>query len=118
MSEKRRDNRGRILHNGEIQKSDGRYRFKYLDINGQEKMIYSVRLDKNDPLPPGKKSCPSLRELERQIQADLFDQVASNGGNLSVLQLVEKYIATRVNVRPTTKSGYNTVVRVLEKDPV
>ncbi len=28
MSEKRRDHRGRILHNGEIQLSDGRYRFK------------------------------------------------------------------------------------------
>ncbi len=117
MSEKRRDNRGRILHNGEIQKADGRYRFKYLDINGQEKMIYSVRLDKNDPMPPGKKNCLSLREMERRIQADLFDQVVSNGGNLSVLQLVEKYISTKVNVRPTTKSGYNTVVRVLEKDP-
>ena len=26
MSEKRRDHRGRILHNGEIQLSDGRYR--------------------------------------------------------------------------------------------
>ena len=25
MSEKRRDHRGRILHNGEIQLSDGRY---------------------------------------------------------------------------------------------
>ncbi|MCR4837565.1 MAG: site-specific integrase [Eubacterium sp.] len=117
MSEKRRDNRGRILHNGEIQKADGRYRFKYLDINGQEKMIYSVRLDKNDPMPPGKKNCLSLREMERQIQADLFDQVVSNGGNLSVLQLVEKYISTKVNVRPTTKAGYNTVVRVLERDP-
>ena len=31
MSEKRRDHRGRILHNGEIQLSDGRYRFKYVD---------------------------------------------------------------------------------------
>ncbi len=29
MSEKRRDKRGRILHNGEMQMPDGRYRFKY-----------------------------------------------------------------------------------------
>ena len=35
MSEKRRDNKNRILHNGEIQKADGRYRFKYQDINGR-----------------------------------------------------------------------------------
>ena len=36
MSEKRRDKKGRILHNGEIQMSDGRYRFKYVDENGNE----------------------------------------------------------------------------------
>ena len=35
MSEKRRDHRGRILHNGEIQLSDGRYRFKYVDEMGK-----------------------------------------------------------------------------------
>ncbi len=28
MSEKRKDNRGRILHNGEIQRKYGRYQFK------------------------------------------------------------------------------------------
>ena len=48
MSEKRRDKKGRILHNGEIQMSDGRYRFKYVDENGNEKAVYSWRLDHND----------------------------------------------------------------------
>jgi len=41
MSEKRRDAKGRILHNGEIQLSDGRYRFKYVDHNGQEHCAYA-----------------------------------------------------------------------------
>ena len=45
MSEKRRDHRGRILHNGEIQLSDGRYRFKYVDEMGKERCVYSWRLD-------------------------------------------------------------------------
>ena len=31
MSEKRRDNRGRILHTGEVQLSTGQYRYKYVD---------------------------------------------------------------------------------------
>lgn len=48
MSEKRRDHRGRILHNGEIQLSDGRYRFKYVDEMGKERCVYSWRLDHND----------------------------------------------------------------------
>jgi hypothetical protein len=53
MSEKRRDHRGRILHNGEIQLSDGRYRFKYVDEIGKERCVYSWRLDHNDATPKG-----------------------------------------------------------------
>lgn len=44
MSEKRRDNRNRILHEGEYQRADGRYRFRYVDIHGNEGNLYSWRL--------------------------------------------------------------------------
>ena len=37
MSEKRRDNRGRTLHNGGSQRQDGRYAYKYKDLNGETK---------------------------------------------------------------------------------
>ena len=117
MSEKRRDNKGRILHNGEFQMSDGRYRFKYLDSFGKEKVVYSWRLDHNDRVPDGKKVSASLREMEKQIQADQFDHIISNGGNLTVLALTEKYIATRTGVRPTTQAGYHTVINLLKNDP-
>ena len=39
MSEKRRDNRNRILREGEYQRSDGRYRFRYIDEDGKRKMF-------------------------------------------------------------------------------
>ena len=74
MSEKRRDNRNRILHNGESQRQDGRYAYKYKDINGETKFVYSWRLDKNDRAPAGKPRDLSLREKERQIQQDLFNR--------------------------------------------
>ena len=48
MSERRRDNRNRILQVGEYQRADGRYRYRYIDENGQENNVYSWRLDKND----------------------------------------------------------------------
>ena len=51
MSEKRRDSKGRILHNGEVQQKDGRYRFKYYDSTGKDRYLYSWRLDKNDKTP-------------------------------------------------------------------
>ena len=72
MSEKRRYNRNRFLREGEYQRSDGRYRFRYIDEDGKEKNVYSWRLDKNDPIPKGKKRELSSREKEKQIEADLF----------------------------------------------
>ena len=117
MSEKRRDNRGRILHNGEIQEENGRYRFKYIDALGQAKYVRSWRLDHNDPTPAGKKRELSLREMERQISADLIDQIVPEGGRLTVSDLVEKYVSLKRGVRPSTEAGYNTVINLLKKDP-
>ena len=114
---KRKDKKGRNLHIGEVQLADGRYRFKYVDIDGQERCIYSNRLEHTDATPMGKRRMPALREMEMQVQADLFDHILSHGGNISVLTLVKKYIETKVGVRESTKIGYGTVVRMLEKDP-
>ena len=41
MREKRRDNRGRILRNGESQRQDGRYVYKYKNLNGDTKFVCS-----------------------------------------------------------------------------
>ena len=116
MSEKRRDNRNRILHEGEYQRADGRYRFRYIDEDGKEKNVYSWRLDKNDPMPKGKKRELSLREKEKQIEADLFDHIVTNGGNYTVLELVEKYVSLKTGVRHNTAAGYKTVINVLKKE--
>lgn len=117
MSKKRRDKRGRILHVGEMQLPDGRYRYKYVDRFGKERCVYSWRLDKNDPNPVDKKKSLSLREKEKKIQVDLFNQLVPNGGNMTVLDLVERYVSTKVGVRPTTEAGYRTVINYLKKDP-
>ncbi len=116
MSEKRRDKKNRILHDGEYQRPDGRYNFRYVDLNGVEHNIYSWRLDKNDPLPKGKKKELSLREKEKQIEMDMFDNIVSNGGNYTVIELVEKYVSLKTGVRHNTEAGYKTVLNVLKKD--
>lgn len=117
MSGKRKDSRGRVLRNGEIQESNGRYRYKYVDTFGDSKYVRSWRLDKNDPMPAGKPFEVSLRELEKQISADLIDQIVPEGGKLTVSDLVEKYISLRKGVRPSTEAGYKTVMSILRKDP-
>lgn len=117
MSEKRRDNRNRILHSGETQRANGRYQFKYLDLCGAEKYLYSWRLDKNDPNPKGKKMDLSLREKEKQVEQDMFNEIVPCGGKYTVLTLVEKYVSLKTGVRHNTEAGYKTVINVLKKDP-
>ena len=116
MSEKRRDNRNRILREGEYQRTDGRYRYRYIDEDGKEKNVYSWRLDKNAPTPRDKKRELSLREKEKQIQADLFDHIVTRGGNYTVVELVEKYTSLKTGVGHNTKAGYKTVINILNKE--
>ena len=116
MSEKRRDKRNRILREGEVQRADGRYQFRYLDEDGNAKYAYSWRLDKNDPTPKGKKRELSLREKEKQIEANLFDNIVTHGGKYTVLELVEKYTSLKTGVRHSTRAGYKTVINILKKE--
>jgi len=57
-----------------------------------------------------------LREKEKQIEADLFDHIVTNGGNFTVLELVEKYVSLKTGVRHNTVAGYKTVINVLKKE--
>ena len=116
MSEKRRDNRNRILRNGESQRSDGRYMYKYTDNYGQIKYVYSWRLDRNDRTPAGRQKDLSLREKEKQIEADLFDQIVSQGGGMTVLDLVRKYVSLKTGIRHNTEANYNFVIHILESE--
>lgn len=116
MSEKRRDKKGRVLRNGEIQMKNGRYRYKYSDEFGLERYTYSWRLDAHDAMPNGKKPEPSLREKEKQIAADLYDQIVPEGSGLTVKALAEKYISLKTGVRPSTEAGYRTVLSILKSD--
>lgn len=116
MSEKRRDNRNRVLRYGESQRPDGRYQFKYQDNDGKVKFVYSWRLDKNDRTPAGKKRELSLREKEKQIEHDLFDCIVPNGGNMTVLELVKKYVSLKTGVRHNTEANYNFVINIIAKE--
>lgn len=116
---KRTDNKGRILKDGEMQRKDGRYMFGTVDpITKERKFIYSWKLERHDPMPKGKKNDKSLREKIAELKSKTFVGVSIDGGSLTVLELVEKYIETRQDVRPSTKSGYKTVVNFLKQDPL
>lgn len=116
MSEVRRDNKGRKLFNGESQRKDGKYEYKYQDAWGKRKTVYSWKLTPTDRVPAGKRDDISLREKIKQIQKDLNSNITPDGGNFTVLELVEKYISHKTGVRHNTRSNYNFVVNVIKKE--
>ena len=111
----RRDSKHRVLRRGESIRADGKYQFKY-HIAGKPHFVYSWRLEPTDPLPVGKKPCLSLRELEKQIGYDLDNQLDPLGKNITVMELVERYLKTKVGMRPNTLANYNFVKNILKEE--
>ena len=116
MSEKRRDNRNRILRTGESQRKDGRYAYKYIDTFGNPQFVYAWKLVPTDKTPAGKREDISLREKEKEIQKDLDDGIDTLGKKMTVCQLYAKQIRHRANVRHGTKQGRKQLMRILEED--
>ena len=115
MSEIRRDKKGRKLWTGESQRKDGKYEYKYQDAFGKRKTVYSWRLTEADSVPKGKRGDIPLREKERQIQLDLSRGIAC-AGDLTVLELVEMYVAQKRGVRHNTRANYNFVLNIIRKE--
>ena len=112
----RRDSKRRVLRPGESIRADGKYQYKY-HIDGKPHFVYSWKLEPTDKLPPGKKPCLSLRELEKQVNSDLDRLLNITDGNMTVCELVDRYLKTKTGVRQCTRTGYETVQRVLAKEP-
>ena len=116
MSTKRRDNKNRILRNGESQRKDGRYSFKYIDGSGTARFVYSWKLEKNDKVPAGKRDGFSLREKEKSIQRDIDDMINPRGGEMTVEALVKKYLLQKTGVRHNTEANYNFVLNIIKNE--
>ena len=103
MSEKRKDNKGRILRTGESQRKDLIYQYRYTDIHGKRQTVYSSDLKE-------------LREKEKEIQKQLNDGIDYAAGKITVIQLLERYISLKQGVRYNTKVGYNFVLNLIKKE--
>ncbi len=118
MIEKRRDKKNRILHNGESQRKDGRYVYKYTDSFGKPQFIYAWKLVQTDKTPNGKRDDKSLREKEQEILKDISDGIDTIGKKISVCQLYAKKNNQRPNVKDNTIKGRNRLMKLLEEDKI
>lgn len=116
MSEKRRDNKGRILKTGESQRKDGRYLYKYIDSFGEPQFVYSWKLVATDRVPAGKRDYISLREKIAELQKDIHDGIDVVGKKMTLCQLYAKQNAQRPKVRKNTETGRKYLMDILKKD--
>ncbi len=120
MSTKRRDAKGRILRSGESQQKDGRYRYTYY-IKGKQHCFYSWKLEDTDRVPQGKHLCESLRSQVKELNKSLEQGIAFRGNGISVLGLVEKYLAIQnanEKLKTSTKAGYQTSLKHIREDAI
>lgn len=103
-TEKRRDNKGRVLRTGEAQRPNGSYMYRYKDCFGEIHWCYAPSLKE-------------LRDKEEEINQDIHDGINNAMGEMTVIDLVEKYIKQRKGVRENTRVGYNFVFNLLKKYP-
>lgn len=103
MSEKRKDNKGRILKTGESQRKDGIYQYRYTDFRGKRQSVYASTLQE-------------LRQKEKEIQKQIDDGIDYEAGQITVIELLEKYISLKKGVRYNTQVGYQFVLNLVKKE--
>lgn len=103
MSEKRKDHKGRLLRTGESQRKDLTYQYRYTDVTGKRRTVYASDLQE-------------LRKKEKAIQKDVEDSINYCEGDVTVIELLERYIALKQGVRHATKVGYNFVLNIAKKE--
>ena len=82
----RKDAKGRVLKAGESQRKDGSYMYRYTDIRGERRSVYAKDLKK-------------LREKEQIIQKDLNAGIDYRAGNVTVIELVQRYLGLKKNLK-------------------
>lgn len=107
MSNARRDSKNRKLLKGEYQKEDGRYMFRYTDINGKVRFIYSWTLTQTDRAPQGKRTGKCLRVLEQEVLRDVQDKIDSYRANSATLnKRFDEYMEQKRELKTTTRRDY------------
>ena len=79
------------------------YQYRYTDENGKRRTVYASDLKE-------------LREKEAAIQKDREDGIRYSGGQITVTELVERYIDLKQGVRYNTKVGYRYVLNLLKQE--
>lgn len=105
----RRDSKNRKLNQGEYQRSDGRYAYRYTDRDGKDRWIYSWRLTASDISPKGKSNGTCLRDLEIEIAKSLLEEPKKRPEDATLNDIFEEYMRLKIDVKEKTRMYYKGI---------
>ena len=94
---KRKDKKGIVLRTGEYQRDNGTYEYKFRDNTGKSHSVYAKTLNE-------------LREREAEIQKDISDGIVYTAGNMTVTELVDRYISLKRTIKQNSIRAYSSPV--------
>lgn len=104
MSEKRKDHKGRILRAGEGQRPNKTYFYRYRANDKKWHYVYAPSLE-------------GIRKKEEEIKRDLLDGIDYAGGEITVAELVDRYINLKRGLKQNSLRAYGSAINRIHTDP-
>ena len=102
--ERRKDNKNRVLKEGEYQRTSGTYEFKWRDKRGNRHSISAVTLEE-------------LRTKELDVLRDVLDGVRGDKKTLTINDLYYSWIQLKRGLKDNTFSNYKYMyIQFVEPD--
>lgn len=102
MPDGRKDKKGRKLKEGESQRKDGRYQYRYTDVDGKRKCLYDTSLE-------------SLREREKEVSVKLSQGLSYFNGTAPLSEFTEKLFSLKRKWKETTRVTMTRNLNILKK---
>lgn len=92
-TERRKDNKKRVLKEGEYQRANGTFEYKWRDRRGKRHSIYAKTLDE-------------LREKELDVLRDVLDGIRADGKNITINDLYYSWVRLKRGLKDNTFQNY------------
>ncbi len=96
--ERRKDNKNRVLKEGEYQRANNTFEYKWRDKSGKRHSIYAKTIDE-------------LREKEIDVLKDALDGIRADKNNLTINDLYNLWIQLKRGLKENTFSNYKYMYR-------
>lgn len=93
MVKRRKDNKGVVLREGEHQRANGTYEYKWRDKIGRRKSIYA-------------KTLPELRERQKEILRNSLDGIDSDNSTLTINDMFNLWKKVKRGLKDNTFKNY------------